>query len=496
MKILNANQIRQWDAFTIKNEPISSLDLMERASSKCVNWLVRNFDPSYRFHVVSGMGNNGGDGLAIARLLIDKGYDCQVSIIKYKENGSEDFEVNLNKILDFGGRLNFVEDGKINLTSNEIVIDTLFGTGLNKPLVGQFADIIEKINQTATLIVSIDIPSGMFVEDNSENEGVIIKAQFTLTFQAPKLAFLLPQTGNYVGAFEVLDIGLSDDFLPSVDSNYHFVTDVDIAHYNVPRDKFNHKGNFGHALLIAGEKGKIGAAVLASKACLRSGVGLLTSFVPEVGCNIMQTSIPEAMCLTADSENTIPGIPDISNYSAVGIGPGIGTSNSAQGSLKLLIQESKRPLVIDADGLNILADNKTWLSFLAAGSILTPHLGEFKRLVGDFKSDIERVKGLSEFSIKHKVIVVLKGAHSMIASPDGQVYFNSTGNPGMATAGSGDVLTGIITSLLAQGYNPLIAACMGVYYHGLAGDMAAGNLGEASLLSGDIIDYLPMAFEK
>lgn len=496
MKLLSAEQIRQWDAFTIENEPIDSIDLMERAANECVKWFVENFDKAYKFHVIAGMGNNGGDGLAIARILLQQGFECQVSVVKYKSTGSKDFQNNLNRLIESDVKVNMIENGLVDLFSDEIVIDAIFGTGLNKPLKGRFSDLIEEINSKASLIVSIDVPSGLFVVDNSNNTGAIIKAQFTLTFQVPKLSFLLPSAGNFTGSFEVLDIGLSLEYLTSLKPNYHFITDSDIDVYNIPRDKFNHKGNFGHASIIAGEKGKMGAAVLAVKACLRSGVGLATAFVPEIGYSILQTSLPEAMCLTTNSEDTISGIPDLTYYSAVGIGPGIGTSNSAQGSLKLLVQESKRPIVIDADALNILSDNKTWLSFLPAGSILTPHPGEFRRLVGDFKSDLERIEGLSSFSKKYKVIVVLKGAHTSIASPDGEVYFNSTGNPGMATAGSGDVLTGIITSFLAQGYNPLIAACMGVYYHGLAGDIAANNLGEASLMATDIIDYLPLAFEQ
>jgi len=331
--------------------------------------------------------------------------------------------------------------------------------------------------------------------NNFNNKGEIIRATITLTFETPKLSFLLPKFGEYAGEWHVLDIGLDKDFILKQNSKFHYLTQLDFDPILKAREKFDHKGDFGHALLFAGSKGKIGASVLASQACLRAGVGLLTAYLPKCGYTSFQTAVSEAMCITSESEDELAGLPNIEKYSACAFGPGVGTSNATAQTLKLLIQESNLPLVIDADGLNILSENRTWLNFLPEGSILTPHPGEFKKLVGNFESDLERVEELSKFAQKYKIVVLLKGAHTAIAAPDGMVFFNSTGNPGMATAGSGDVLTGIITALLAQGYHPVHAACMGVFYHGVAGDLAAEEKGEVGMVAGDIVNALGQCFK-
>ncbi|MBD79481.1 MAG: bifunctional ADP-dependent NAD(P)H-hydrate dehydratase/NAD(P)H-hydrate epimerase [Crocinitomicaceae bacterium] len=491
MIILDANQIRAADQFTIENEPIPSIDLMERASARCVEWIVGHYDKSNSFHVVSGMGNNGGDGLVIARLLLSSGYTCRISIFKYTQTGSKDFEENLKRLKQKQANIQELENGEeLDLKPNEIIVDAIFGSGLTRPIENWLASQVNSINKINEEIVSVDMPSGLYMVDNFGNNGAIVKADYTLTFETPKLSFLFPDTGTYSGKWIILDIGLNKEFLAKQESRYHYLMEEDFEPVLVQRKKFDHKGNYGHALIIAGSKGKIGAAILASRACLKAGVGLLTGYVPECGYTSFQSKVSEAMCITSEDENEILGLPSLSPYSACAFGPGIGASPVSSQALKMLIQESNNPLVIDADGLNILANNKTWLQYLPPHSILTPHPGEFKRLVGEYESDMDRIDALSAFSEKYRCIVVLKGAYSAIAVPDGQVFFNSTGNPGMATAGSGDVLTGIITSFLAQGYHPVHAACLGVYYHGKAGDIAAEKQGEQSMIAGDIVNEL------
>jgi hydroxyethylthiazole kinase-like uncharacterized protein yjeF len=373
--------------------------------------------------------------------------------------------------------------------------DTLFGSGLSKPLQGFEAKLVKHLNHQNALKIAIDIPSGLFADKSSESKNAErFKADYTLSFQFPKLAFFMSENDAFVGDWQVLDIGLSQEYIQKTDTDYFILESISAMELIRPRDKFSHKGSYGHGLLIAGSMGKMGAAVLAGKAALRSGAGLITVHHPKSGLSIIPTSVPELMTSIDESETVFSKSPNLSNYSAIAIGPGLGTAKASQSAFKFLIQESKVPLVIDADALNILAENKTWLSFLPKNSILTPHLKEFERLAGKMENDFERLDKQIAFAKKYQVYVLLKGAHSSIACPDGKVFFNSTGNPGMATGGSGDVLTGILLGLKAQNYTSLHASILGVFLHGLAGDFAAENKGQASLIAGDIVDSIPEAF--
>jgi NAD(P)H-hydrate epimerase len=497
MKILTTQQTRAADAYTIKHEPIASVDLMERAATKCVNWLINKYNNKTPFTIFCGVGNNGGDGLVIARLLKEKGYDVEVLIVQFSKNYSPDFQTNLERLneIELVPIILSTEQHSFKIVEDAIIVDAIFGSGLSKPIEGFIAEIIEIINISKNEIVSIDMPSGLFGDSNLENPKThIVKANNTLTFQQPKLAMLLPENYEFVGDFEVLNIGLHADYMESVKPKKIFIT-KEIAHSILHvRKKYSHKGTYGHALLITGSKGKMGAAVLAAKACLRSGVGLLTVQIPKKGVEIMQTSVPEAMCVEDEENDFISNLTAIETYSAIGVGPGLGKEKATQNVLKLLIQNTTNPLVIDADALNILSANKTWLAFLPEGSILTPHPKEFERLVGKWDNDEERLKLQQEFSIKNKLIVVLKGANTSIASPDEMLFFNSSGNAGMATGGSGDVLTGIITGLISQGYSSKNAAILGVYLHGVAGDIAKENLNENAMIAGDILNYIPQSF--
>lgn len=499
MKILTDVQIREADAYTIKQEPISSIDLMERASLQCVNWLTAKYDKSTSFSVFCGIGNNGGDGLVIARKLHQIGYQVEVFVVQFSNKQTIDFEINLKevKVLGIIPLVLTEEANSFNLTSNSVVIDAIFGSGLSRPIEGYISEIVNAINQENSERISIDIPSGLFCEDNSLNAlDSIVQADYTLTFQQPKLSMLFPQYGKFVGAFVILDIGLHSTFMDEVTTTNYYVTKERIKQLLHARNKFSHKGTYGHALIIAGSTGKMGAEILAAKACLRTGVGLLTVQLPKNGLNIIQTAVPEAMCIVDESENIITGLTDVSPYSCVGIGPGLGKSQETANVLKLLIQNAKNPLVIDADALNLLAENPKWLSFLPNDSVLTPHPKEFERLFGMWNNDGERLELQKEASNKYNVIIILKGANTSISLPNGNVYFNSTGNPGMATAGSGDVLTGVVTSLIAQGYTAKDAVIFGVYLHGLAGDKAKEMVGINSLIATDIVASLPKAYKE
>ncbi len=509
MKFFSVDQIREADKYTIDKEPIVSIELMERAAMACVNWIVEKFDVQTEFKIICGTGNNGGDGLAIARLLIERKYSVHVVVINHSDKRSPDFIANYDKlkskntiieidsIASFKDKFQLVGTSSLSLGEGraEVLIDAILGSGLNKPVDGLFADCIKFINQHSLTVISIDLPSGLFCDElNSKTDG-IINATYTLTFQFPKISFMFTENANYIGAFSVLNIGLHPDYIAITSTKNYFTTTNDIKLFLKKRSKIAHKGDFGHALLIAGSYGKMGAAVLSSKACMQSGVGLLTVYIPKCGYTILQTTIPEAMVDVDSEENYISDNIKIGNYNAIGIGPGIGTEKQTQNVLKLLIQNSSAPLVFDADAINILSENKTWLSFIPAKSIFTPHPKEFERLVGKSENSMERLQLQRDFSLKYKSYVVLKGAHTAISCPDGNVFFNSTGNPGMATGGSGDVLTGIITSLLAQGYTSQQACVLGVYLHGLAGDFAAHKKTEEGMIASDIIENLNEAFK-
>lgn len=497
MKILSAEEIRLWDQYTIQHEPIASIDLMERAAAKCVDWIEENGFVEDSFSIFCGKGNNGVDGLAIARLLAEKNYSVKVYVLEFGHKGTDDFQQNLSRLHNYlDGEIFYIqsEDNFHDLNRNEIVIDALFGSGLNRAVEGVTAKLIDHINNSGCKVISIDIPSGLFV-DRSSKENTIIKAKHTLSFQCYKPAFLVAENADFIGEVHILDIRLHKDFLNSIHNRFELVDDDIIHSIYKPRNRFAHKGNFGHALLVAGSYGKIGAAVLSTKACLRSGVGLLTCHIPKCGYEILQSSVPEAMVSTDFNSSFNTKLEtDLSLYDAIGIGPGIGTASETRALLKELFETYHYPIVLDADALNIIASQNELLQLIPAGSILTPHPKEFERLFGESTNDFDRIQQATQKAKDFNCVIALKGHHTLIASPDGKAFFNSTGNAGMATAGSGDVLTGILTGLLAQGYDSIEAVILGVYLHGLAGDFAAKELSLEAMIADDIITNLGTAF--
>ena len=498
MKILSAEQIRQWDQYTIGNEPITSINLMERAAGKCFDWLDANGYFVQHFSIFCGKGNNGGDGLAIARMLSERNCSLTIYILEFGHKGTDDFQTNLaglhqNAEIDIHYIQN--ENNFHELPKNGIIIDALFGSGLTRPLEGITAKLVEHINNSGSEIIAIDIPSGLSVEQSSKGNPVI-KANHTLSFQCYKPAFLVAENSEYAGEVHQLDIGLHPDFLQTVETKYELIDEAFVRNIYQPRNRFAHKGNFGHALIIAGSYGKIGAAVLAANACLRSGVGLVSCHIPKCGYEIIQTSLPEAMVLTDFNSSFITKIDeDLSTYNAIGVGPGLGTASETRTAVKDLLSSYNKPVVIDADALNGLAMEKK-LPSLPPGSLLTPHPKEFERLFGESENDFERIEKVLVNAKMLNCFIVLKGHHTFIATPAGRGYFNNTGNAGMATAGSGDVLTGIITGLLAQGYSSEQSAVLGVYLHGLAGDIAAEKFSQEAMIAGDIIECLGEAFKN
>ena len=494
MKILTTDQIKEWDKYTITNQSISSIDLMERAARACFDWIIQRHDPSQAFVIFCGTGNNGGDGLAIARLLLESHYHVLVYIVGEKA-GSRDFITNLDLLTAISNEVYFLTEVKFfPQLGNEIVIDAIFGTGLNRKPTGIFSKVIQQINKNNVQVLSIDMPSGLFADANS-NGNQIIQADHTLTFQSWKLAFVMPENTRYIGALVILDIGLSDDFLQNQLTSFSMTGMKSIKRIYKKRKANSNKGNYGFACLLAGSYGMMGAAILSAKACLRSGVGKLTCYSPEVGYNIIQTAVPEAMCKTF-GQSFLEKPSGYNDFDAIGIGPGIGDALSHKDLLKQLFTDFQQPIVIDADALNALSRNKNLYEIIPSKSIITPHPKEFERLFGKSENDFEAVQLALTKSQELDIYIVLKGHNTFIASPGGNGYFNTTGNAGMATAGAGDVLTGIITGLLAQKYTSLDACVMGVFLHGLAGDLAAKDISEEALIAGDIIDYLGNAFKE
>lgn len=506
MKLLSTQEIREWDAFTIVREPISSVDLMERAGRACATHLLTRFSREYAFVIFCGQGNNGGDGLVVARLMAGYGYRVRVVLVQHSTRSSADFRTNLERFrqvpgadiheLTAGADLVGVWSGLSEIPG--VIVDALLGSGTNKPLEGLLAETVQAINRSGRPVVSIDVPTGLPADMEQWDPGrpqLAVNAETTLTFQIPKISFLFPETGNHCGLVKILDIGLHPGYLEKRNTELEYLDQDFVNSLIVPRKKFDHKGRFGHALLIAGSRGKNGAAILAARACLRAGAGLLSVGVPQESYPILQAAVPEAMVVPDNSDRypVFSFVPE--KYTAVGLGPGIGTEAKTLEGYKRFLEGLRKPVVIDADGINLLA--ALWRSepgFRISGqAVLTPHVKEFERLAGSAAHGYERFGMLREFARKHHVYVLLKGAHSCLATPEGPCYFNSTGNPALAKGGSGDVLTGMITGLLAQGYSPRDAALLGMYYHGKAGDAARRKRSETSVIASDLVEEIRIA---
>lgn len=492
-KIFPTTVIAKLDQYTIENEPITSLNLMERAAVRWVEKLLELFPSQLAYAVLTGNGNNGGDGFAIARLLQERKKD----VVVFHAGGEHlSPDCSINKKRWRGACYTVTKADDFIPCEDALIVDALFGSGLNRPVTGELALLIRKINQMQNKVVAVDIPSGLMGEDNSGNDGeAIVCADVTLTFQFPKLAFMFPENESFVGEWHVLDIGLnrtivSETYTPYYELNLNFIRSL------LPKPSvYAHKGMNGHGLLVAGAFQMMGAAVLAAKAAIRSGIGLLSCHVPGEGSCIMQTTVPEAILDTDASPVCFTACNDLQAYTAIGAGPGIGKKSETVAGLENLLKTWRGPTVLDADALNILAQKPVLLNLLHDKCILTPHPKEFERLAGKSKNDFERLNKLSNFATQYQTHILLKGAHTILATPEGKCYFNTTGNPGMAKGGMGDVLTGVLLALLSNGLTAFDAAAIGVFAHGLAGDILAKKVGKRGICAGDVAETIGSAWK-
>ena len=498
MKILSSNQMRKADEATISNMPIASVDLMERAGAECVKSILKEKPRAdAQFLVFCGIGNNGGDGLVISRLLSTAGFSVKCFVLEFSKRHSRDFDINLERLREMSGEAIFIQnESDIPAMSQQAwIIDAIFGTGLNRSPEGLVRKVILRVNDSGCRVISIDFPSGLFSQAPVADPQAVIQASLTLTFQQPKLAFLLPSNSDFVGRWEILDIGLDPDFIAGI-SDCHELVDSTLASSLLrARGRFTHKGSFGHSLLIGGSYGKVGAMILASKAALRIGSGLVSAYVPKCGYTALQTAVPEAMT-EVDDEFYLQFFNFKTNPTAIGIGPGLGTHLKTKKGFVEFLKERRGPLVLDADALNIISEHDEIKGLIPPGSILTPHPREFERLAGSWPDDFEKLKKQQDFAKRHKCILILKGAYTSVTNGE-RLYFNSSGNPALATGGSGDVLTGILTGLLAQGYSPMKASLLGVYLHGSSADIGVrSEESEESFIASDILKFLGRAIKE
>ena len=501
MKIFSSTQIHELDKYTIDHEPIKSIDLMERAASRIVAE-IRHLCTAYNTIVVfAGPGNNGGDALAVARILASEGLKVKAWLFNTTGRLSADCKTNRDRLTGMKELDSFTmvidEFDPPTLDASTLVIDGLFGVGLNKPLTGGYASLVKYINASPSKVVSIDMPSGLMSESNEYNvRSNIIRADVTVTIQQPKLSFLFAENQQFIGELKVVDINISKEGMAQVDAHVTILEEDDVRCRMRQRDDFAHKGTMGHALIIAGSRGMAGAAMLATKACLRSGVGKVTVHTPAANIIPLQIGVPEAI-LDIDPDNCFfTEAVSTDRFQAMGIGPGLGNNENSAITMIGQLRRAQCPIVIDADAINILATHKAWMQQLPAGCILTPHIGEFERLEGASSDSYDRLSKAIILADRQQAYIVLKGHNTAIVTPGGRIMFCPTGNSGMATAGSGDVLTGVITALLARGYAQADACLVGTYLHGLAGDIAAKKFGKESLMASDIIGALPEAFMR
>lgn len=499
MKIFSKEQIYAGDALTQKKQEIASTELMERAGTQIFNWLhMRMQGAQVPIHVFCGIGNNGGDGLVVARHLITHGYNVSTYIVNCSDKRSKDFLINYDRIKNVTKKwptlLSCEQDfSDFLIEEKDIIVDAVFGIGINRPVVDWVKGLFQFFRATKAFTLSIDLPSGLHTDKAVEDPEAVVNAGYTLSFQTPKLVFFLPETAKYSVQWEVLDIGIDPEYLFTTPTEAELIGKNEMLPIYKPREKYSHKGTFGHSLIIGGSYGKIGAVTLASRSVLAIGAGKITAYIPKCGYIPLQTAFPEAMVITDVDEEKITAIDFDIEPTVIGVGVGLGTDTKTVSAFEGFIKANKTPLVIDADGINILAKKKALLKLLPELTILTPHPKELERLVGKWEDDFDKLKKTKAFAKKYKVIVVIKGANTITVFDD-KLYVNATGNPGLATAGTGDVLTGMITGLISQGYEPLQATLFGVYLHGKSADILIEQLGYQSIIASDVIDGISLAY--
>jgi NAD(P)H-hydrate epimerase len=492
MKIYSPEQLRAWDRYTIDHEPVRPEALMERAAGRSADWILEHCPHPVRVMVFCGTGNNGGDGLVIARRLWQEALVVETWILDSGQPLSPDAEFHYRKLTALGAPVHFVTTRNEfpELKLNDLVVDALWGTGLNRPLEGIGAELVRHLNDSEADIIAIDLPSGLL-----DKTTLAVKARHTLSFQNWKLPFFFPENDPYTGDIHILDIGLHPRYQSQTEARFETTGIAEVKAIFRPRPRSGHKGTFGHAALLAGSWGMLGAAMLAAKGCLRSGVGKLTCLVTNQTYPILQGAVPEAVFRIESGTDFVTETGFLGNFAALGIGTGCGV-HPEQLDLAERIFHAGIPLILDADALNLMVAYPELQLRIPEGAVLTPHPREFDALTQKHAHTADRIETALQKAMEWKSVIVLKGHHTLVATPQGKGYFNMSGNAGMATAGSGDVLTGLITGLRAQGYEPAHAARLGVYLHGLAGDLAAADEGQEAMIAGDICRYLGPAFQK
>lgn len=494
MKILYSEAIRTVDAKTLEYKKILSHQLMEMAASAFSDYFLHEYSIQNSVALFCGTGNNGGDGVAVARILHIAGYSVKLFIVEVSNRYSKDVLYNIERAEKIGVPITKITsiDEIPNLDKVDVVVDAIFGTGLSRPLSGFAKDVIEKINGAQKTVISIDIPSGLFLDRPTTTA---LRATETVTLQIPKLALFLPLNHQFVGNLSMVDIGLDPKAIDEAETDMYYLTDTAMSEQLKPLAKYTHKGIQGHALIVGGSLGKIGAVSLASKAALKSGCGLVTAFVPKCGVDALQSNFPEAMIIQDVNQTHLSSIKYDIQPSAIAVGMGMGQHEETKQALCKFLQNNSTPLVLDADALNIISENLDWLHNLQSNTILTPHPRELSRLIGEWDDDFEKIRLTREFARKYKLIVVIKGAHTLIID-SWHVYVNSSGTPALATAGSGDVLSGIIAGLLAQGYASSIAAQLGVYIHGMTSNITSQEINPRSFIASDIISNIGKVYDS
>jgi hydroxyethylthiazole kinase-like uncharacterized protein yjeF len=526
MKVVTTEEMRKIDRETIEGFGVPSVVLMERAGL-AVSSKIKELVSRKRVIIVSGSGNNGGDGLAVARNLHNEGWDVKVFLAARPEDLKRDALIQYKAAVKFGVDIKPIKELLTNYSSliarHSIIVDAILGTGLSKNVSGMLSDVIKLINKSNRPVFSVDIPSGIS-SDNGQVLGEAVKAEYTVTFGLPKRGHLLYPGAEYSGKLFIEDIGFPKELLRSEKCNVELLEKNAVSALIHERHSYSHKGDYGHVLVVAGSRGKTGASLMAARACLRTGAGLVTIGIPESLADVFQSRVTEEMTLILPdkgdgtlSEKASNKILDFLNKTAdlLAIGPGIGVSTETEKLMKVLIKNSSKPIVIDADGINSIEGEVEVFSKAKAPIILTPHPGEMARLLsqksetnpptppfakggqgGITIQDIEkdRINIATSFAKETGTYLILKGVPTIIAIPDGKAFINSTGNPGMATGGTGDVLTGMISGFLSQTMNPLLACILGVYMHGLAGNIAASEKGQHTMIATDIIDKIAAAF--
>ncbi len=500
MKIFTTDQIRDIDLKTIENEGITSLQLIERVAESVTCEIISRWRSSKKIAIFAGPGNNGADALTVGRMLVEQGYSPEIFLFNIGGNRlSPDCATCKDRLLQ-AGEIDFTEVTGLfslpHLSSEYLVVDGLFGSGLREPLSGCFMTLVRYINESGATIVAIDVPSGLFGDWNPRSiNRNIIHADLTLAIQFPRLSFFIADNAELIGEWKILDIELSPSEIRRTPAPFYYVEKNDVRRVLQPRGEFTSKADYGSALLIAGSSGMLGAAVLAARGALRSGAGKVTVHSARCGHSVLQSSVPEALFQTDNNDLCITDMLPRHEYSAIAIGPGIGTNEATINALEAFLKSYDKPVILDADALNCIARRNNLLHYVPVLSIITPHAGEFDRLFGAQPNHEARLAKAIEMAHNYNILIILKGHYTAIVRPDGKIYFNSSGNPAMATPGSGDVLTGVLAAMLAQGYKPEIAALLAVYIHGYAGDLAAETEGQYGVTAGDIAARIGQAIK-